>query len=344
MSILQKLYIPKSTTEFSAKSRFVLFAVLTVIVSAVFVLSLVVGSSKVDIISVLLGLCEKSSPDYRIVYYVRLPRALGAVLCGSALAVAGAITQAVLNNPMAAPNIIGVNSGAGLGAILCMALAPSMVFAMPLAAFSGALGACILIYTIAQKTGASRITITLVGIAVSSVLTSCINIVKTLFPDSVYNMTTFSVGGLGGADFAIIKYAAPMIVICLILAFLLSKDMDVMCLGEDTAASLGMNVKRLRLVLMVCASILAGCAVSIAGLIGFVGLVVPHIARRFTESYHALLIPACALCGALFMLVCDIFSRVLFAPYEVPVGILMSLIGGFFFIGLILTKRRKHNA
>lgn len=341
MNILQKLYIPKSTTEISAKGKLLLFAVLTVIVSAVFAISLAVGSSKVDILSLIMGLLSKESADYRILFYVRLPRSIAALLCGSALAVAGIITQAVLNNPMAAPNIIGVNAGAGLGAILCMAIAPSAVFALAPSSFCGALIACLLIYAIAQKTGASRITITLVGIAVSSILTSFINIVKILFPDSVYNMTSFSVGGLGGVDFSLIKYTAPIILLCLICSVFLSKDMDVMCLGEDMASSLGMNVKRLRFTLMILASILAGCAVSIAGLLGFVGLVIPHIVRRFTGNSHILLIPAGALCGAGFVLICDILSRVLFAPYEIPVGILLALIGGFFFIGLILSKRRK---
>lgn len=343
MNISQKSYIPKSTDKDSPKSIILLFGVLTVMLAIAFMTALAVGSSKVDILSVITGASQQTSADYRIIYYVRLPRAVGAVLCGSALAVAGIITQSVLSNPMAAPNIIGVNAGAGLGAILCMAIVPGAVFAMPLAAFCGALLACLLIYAIARRTGASRITITLVGIAVSSVLTSCINMIKTLFPDSVYNMTAFSVGGLGGIDFSVIKYALPLMMLCLIVSILLAKDMDVLYLGEEIASSLGMNVKRLRLVLMICASVLAGCAVSIAGLLGFVGLVIPHIVRKFTGNAHTLLIPAGALCGAVFVLICDILSRIMFAPYEIPVGILLSFIGGFFFIGLILTKRRMSN-
>ena len=131
----------------------------------------------------------------------------------------------------------------------------------------------------------------------------------------------------------------PLILISIDLSTLFAKDIDVLSLGEETAAGLGMRVGRMRFFLLMLASVLAGCAVCIAGLIGFVGLIIPHIARRFTANRHTILIPASALMGAELVLLCDILGRVIFRPYEVPVGILLSFIGGFFFLGLILTKR-----
>lgn len=318
-----------------------LFAFLSVILIITLALSVLLGSSDIDPLKTLFSpfSADKSSPEYRIIFYVRMPRAAAAVLCGSALAVSGVIIQAVLNNAMASPGVVGVNAGAGLAAAIVTAFFPAAAALIPPAAFAGALAACLLIYSIASKTGASRITVTLAGLTVSSILTAGINTVKTISPNSVYNMTAFSVGGLSGVSFSVLKYTFPVILICIVLSLLSAKDIDVLSLGEETAAGLGMRVGRVRFMLLVLASVLAGCAVCIAGLIGFVGLIIPHIVRRFTGTRHTLLVPASALCGAELVLLCDILSRILFKPYEVPVGILLSFIGGFFFLGLILTKR-----
>ncbi len=342
MSILQKFYTQKPSTNNTAKINILIFAVIIVLLILTFTYSLSSGAT--DTISVktfINGFYEdKSSPEYRIIFYIRLPRIIAAILAGSALSVSGVLIQAILNNAMAAPNIIGVNSGAGLAVSLVMALFPSMLLLVPVAAFSGALFACILIFIIAKKTGASRMTITLVGIAVSNIFTAMITTVKTLFPDSIYNLSSFSIGGLSGVNFLVLKYAAPIIVSCLIVAYIFAKDIDILCLGEDTAHSLGMNVNFIRFFMLIIAAALAGSAVSFAGLLGFVGLVIPHIMRRLIGNRHRVLIPASALCGAEFVLLCDLISRTLFKPYEVPVGIILAIWGGPFFIGLILIQRR----
>ena len=272
---------------------------------------------------------------------MRLPRAFAAVLAGSALAVSGAIIQAVLNNAMAAPNIIGVNSGAGLAVTLLVAVNPAAVSYLPYAAFFGALAACLCIYAIAARTGASRMTITLVGITISSILTAGINTVKTVFPDSLYNSNAFLVGGISGVSMARLNPACWLIGLGLVCAWLMAKDTDVLNLGEETAGSLGMNVKVTRFLLLLLASVLAGSAVSFAGLLGFVGLLAPHICRRFVGGAHQRLIPACALGGATLVLLCDLAARLLFAPYELPVGIILSLVGGPFFLMLILVQRKS---
>ena len=307
-----------------------------------FAASILFGSTEASLKQAVSALLRGDTQDaaYRIILYIRLPRACAAVLAGAGLATAGIIIQAVLNNAMAAPNIIGVNSGAGLAASLLIAICPAALELLPFAAFFGALAACLCIYAIASKTGASRMTITLVGISISSILSAGINTVKTVFPDSIYNTNSFMVGGIAGLSFARLNPACWLIPAGIVCAWLLARDIDVLSLGEETAESLGLNVKRLRFLLLVLASVLAGSAVSFAGLLGFVGLLVPHISRRFVGGNHGLLLPAGALGGAVLVLLCDLLGRVLFAPYELPVGIILSFVGGPFFLMLILVQRK----
>ncbi len=312
------------------------------------------------IISMLLGVCfgstgfslkefvsaiisgEGDSPEYRIFFYVRLPRVLAALFSGMALAVSGVIIQGILNNPLAGPNIIGVNSGAGLGAMLAIAVLPSESVSVPFAAFVGALITTLLIFTIARKTGAGKVTIVLAGVAVSSIMSAGIDTIKTVFPDSAIDGNSFLIGGFSGVSMDKLFPAVYYIVIGLVFTLLFAKSIDIMGLGDETAQILGMNLKLMRFIMIVCASVLAGAAVSFSGLLGFVGLIIPHIIRRFTGNSHRILIPCAALAGGSFVILCDLLSRVIFAPYEIPVGIIMSFIGGPFFIVLLVTKRYKN--
>ena len=340
MNILQKFYIP----SFSPKIKKIMtMAALPILAVIVFMLSLTLGASEASIIEALRSLFQGdcSGTDFKIIFYIRLPRVLAALLGGAALSVSGVIIQGVLNNPMAAPNIIGVNSGAGFFVILVMALMPTLTGYLPLAAFLGALFASLIIYAISTATGSGRVTVILVGAAMGSILTACINTVKSLFPDSVYDVSGFLIGGLAAADLGKVLPAAIMIVPTLIIVYLMSGGLDVLSLGTEVASSLGMRVKRARFVYLALASVLAGAAVSFGGLIGFVGLLVPHIMRRLVGNTHKVLIPAAALGGGVFLLVADTISRTAFAPYELPVGILMSLVGGPFFIFLIFAERRR---
>lgn len=346
MNILQRSSAPKPSEHKASPRRIGLFfGLMGVLVFSVFLLSLCFGAVPVDLIQGIKELFsgEVGSADGRILLYLRLPRALAALFSGAALATAGVLIQGVLHNPMAAPNVIGVNAGAGFGAILMISVFPSAIGFLPLAAFCGALLACGVIYGIAARTGADRLTVTLVGIAVGAVLNAGINTVKTLFPDSVYDADSFLIGGLSGVTFSRILPAGILILIALLVAFLLSRDADILSMGDDTAKTLGLNVTRTRWLFLLLASVLAGAAVSFAGLLGFVGLVVPHICRRFVGEVHRYLLPASALGGAFLVLGGDLLCRIAAAPYEIPVGILLSLIGGPFFIVLILTGRKHRD-
>lgn len=324
------------------KKHFSLLAVLFLSVVLLFIVALFLGSTEINFKYCFSAFStgEYTDPNFRIFSFIRLPRALAALLSGGALAVSGVLIQALLSNPMAAPNIIGVNSGAGLSATVIIALFPNALVFLPIAAFFGALFTCILIYSISIKTNASRLTITLVGIAVGSVLNAIINTIKVFSPDSVYDTDLYMIGGFSGATYGKLVPAGILIFIALMFAVLLSRDIDVLSLGAAQAASLGLNVPFKRLILMIIASALAGAAVSFAGLLGFVGLLVPHIIRRFIGNRHKILIIGSSLLGSALVLACDIISRVAFAPYEIPVGILLSIVGGIFFICLVLFGRK----
>jgi iron complex transport system permease protein len=329
-----------SGREGDARHRLLLTAVLLVLS---FIAALCFGSTRISLLHALRAWTagDRYDPDLRILLYVRLPRACAAAVTGGGLACAGALIQAVLHNPMAAPNVIGVNAGAGLAAVALMALCPASAGLVPVAAFCGAMAACLLIYMIASRTGAGRMTLTLVGIAVSSMLSAGINTLRTICPDSIYDANIFMIGGLSGVTMARLTVPALILLTGMAAAMGCARRLDVLSLGSDSAAGLGLNVRRNHLCLLLLAAALAGGAVSIAGLLGFVGLVVPHIGRRLVGGAHRVLMPFCALGGGVLVLLCDLLGRVLAAPYELPAGILLSFLGGPFFIALILMQRKQ---
>ncbi|MDD6160747.1 MAG: iron ABC transporter permease [Oscillospiraceae bacterium] len=323
---------------------FIILAV-TVLVGAM--LSICLGAVRVhpgDILRALTGVAP-DSVQTRIILYARLPRTFGCLVAGAALAVSGAVIQSVLNNPLAAPNVIGVNSGAGLSVALCTALFPMSVNLMPLAAFLGALAGVLLVLFIARCAAASRITLVLAGIAVSGVFSAGIDCVLTFVPESLNGYSDFRIGGVANLSLARVIPAFWVVVIAGILVFALGGEMDILALGSDTAQSLGLRVRPVRILLLSLAAALAGAAVSFTGLLGFVGLIVPHIMRRMVGEESRALVAACAMGGAAMLTLCDLLSRILFAPFELPVGIMLSLIGGPFFVWLLLKQRggRTHD-
>ena len=326
--------------KIQTKPGFVL-ALLALWMVAAMLASLLLGSTPLSMEEVIraVQMQDWENTALRIFFYVRLPRTLGGLLCGCGLAVSGAVLQVVLNNSLAGPNIIGVNAGAGFAALLVMALFPKSTGLIPAAAFAGALCCTLLIYAVARSTGASRMTLVLAGVAVSSVINAASSCIKILFPDILAAYNAFSVGTLNGVTMAELRAAAPYILPGLVAALALSRDMNVLMLGEEIAQSLGLRVERCRMLLIVIAAVLAGAAVSFAGLIGFVGLLVPHMARILLGSDNRLVVWASALLGGAGVLLCDLLGRILFAPFEIHVGILLSLVGGCYFIGLLLRRK-----
>ena len=342
MNTSLKSYILKYSNKDSVKYKLFIIILSACLLLALFVISICVGSAGIpvrDVLSSIFGFAPDSR-FYSIINYVRLPRSAAAVLAGSSLAVSGAILQTVLNNSLASPNIIGVNAGAGMFAIVLSAMFPEMILFTPVAAFAGTLSAALSVYFIAKKTGASRMTIVLAGIAVSSFLGAVTDLIITLYPDSQMSRIAFMIGGFSNISMENIGLCVWIIILGLVSACLFSHDMNIMALGDDTAKSLGLRTEVYRMVFLIIAAVLAGSAVSFAGLLGFVGLIVPHAARFFIGSDNRFLIPLCIFGGGAFTLFCDILARVLFAPFEIPVGIIMSFLGGPFFIYLLLRRKR----
>lgn len=303
------------------------------------VLALAVGASGSSFADMLRAIVSgEGGPRASILLYVRLPRVCAALLAGAALAASGHIIQSVMSNPLAGPNIIGVNAGAGFCVVLQLALFPVSFWLTPLAAFIGALCAALLAYAISRRT-ASRLTLVLAGVALSSVLGAGTDAITTIYPDVLVGVNAFKIGGFAGVDMARLAPSAACILPALICACALSGELDVLSLGDETARSLGMNTRAIRGLFLMLAALLAGAAVSFAGLIGFVGLMVPHIVRMILRSQRRHMLPCTMLMGALTALICDTLSRVIFRPYELPVGIMLSALGGVFFIWLLITTR-----
>lgn len=304
-------------------------------------LSICCGSVRISlplVLRALLGMpCDTVQAN--IILLARLPRTCGCLLAGMALAVSGAVIQSVLSNPLAAPNVIGVNSGAGLAVALCSALAPTAAALVPAAAFAGALASVLLVLFISEKTGASKITLVLSGIAVSGIFSALIDAVVTFVPDALNGYTDFRIGGFSNLAMSGLSPAVWMILVAFAAILSMTNELDILMLGSETASGLGLNVKVYRVLLLTLAAALAGAAVSFSGLLGFVGLIVPHIMRSLVGESARDLIPACALGGAIVLTLCDLGARVIFAPFELPVGIVLSLLGGPFFIWLLLRQR-----
>ena len=275
-----------------------------------------------------------------IMRYIRLPRVLAALLAGVGLSVSGVLLQGVTDNGLASPNIIGVNSGAGLMTILVLCFFPRAVYALPFAAFLGAFGATLLIIWTANRMDAGRTSIILAGMALTTILNAGISFISLLDTDVVAVYNYFSVGGLSGVTLKQLAVPGILITVSLAVSLLLSSRIAVLCLGDGLASSLGIRVRLLRVICLICASALAASVVSFAGLLGFVGLIVPHIAKKLMGGNIRQVMAASALTGAAIVTLADMLGRTLFAPTEIPVGIVMALIGAPFFL-ILLVRRKK---
>ena len=314
-----------------------LFVGATLFCASAFVFSLLFGSTRLDLSSLFEGVNQK------IFLYVRLPRTLACMTAGAGLAVSGAMIQSVLANRLASPSLIGVNAGAGLAITLCTAFGVLGGWKASLSSFVGAFGTVMLIAFAAKQFRASKGTLILMGVALNSFLNAFSSAVVTLNPDVGVLSNDFKVGDFSAVTYGKLIPAAILTAIALLVSFTLVNMLDVMTLGEENAAGLGVNVPAARTLFLLLAALLAGAAVSIAGLLSFVGLVIPHAVRKMGAGNCARLLPLSALFGAGFVTLCDLVARTAFAPYEIPVGIIMAFVGAPFFIFLLIKgKGGKH--
>src|SRR4051812_20004033 len=277
---------------------------------------------------------------------LRLPRVLLAVLVGAGLACSGAAYQGVFRNPLADPYLLGAAAGAGLGATLVIAYAPSQslgpVGVVPLAAFVGALlgvGAALALGTAAG--GSNSATLLLAGIAVASFLAAAQTLVQQQNTEDLREVYGWLLGQLGRAQWSDVGLVLPYLGTALIVLLFCGRALDVLAVGDDEARSLGVHPGRMRLLVVVAASLATASAVAVSGLIGFVGLVVPHVARRLIGSSHARVLPMSLLVGGSFLVLADLVARVVVAPAELPIGVVTAFVGAPFFAGLLWAGARR---
>ena len=318
-----------------------LYCIFLPLLLAIMVAGLCFGSAPLSLSELAAALTGEGTARI-ILLGVRLPRVLAGLLAGIGLSAAGVLLQTVTANDLASPNIIGINSGAGLAVILLLTLAPKAGALLPLAAFLGALGAALVILAAGNRLGSSRSGVLLVGIAVTTVFNAAISFLSLLDEGILAQYNHFTVGSLRGLGLDDLAVPAVIIFGALCAALALSGRLGVLGLGDAAASALGIRVRRLRLGALACAAACAAAVVSFAGLLGFVGLVVPHMARTLVGERPARMLPVSAMLGGGLVILADLLGRTLFAPSELPVGILMSLIGAPYF--LILIARRGHHA
>lgn len=305
-----------------------------------FFLSLLIGSVVISPSELIKSIFTPSSMERYIFFYSRFPRTIACIFAGSALAVAGAILQCVLANNLAAPGIIGVNSGAGLAVTLSCAIGVSSGLLMSISAFIGAMVTSLFIMVISSRLRASRTTVLLCGVSMNYILGALSDTLVNLIPSASMSGSDFFVGGFSSVSAVRLYPAVALITMAIILSCTLTNELEVLSLGDDEARSLGMNVKSVRALFIILSSILAGAAVSFAGLLGFVGLLIPNAARKLLKGERRHYILLSAILGGILVTLCDIIARSLFRPYELAVGIIMALIGGPVFLVLVLKRRR----
>lgn len=289
--------------------------------------------------------------DELIVWQVRMPVVIGAALVGSALAVAGVLFQGMLRNPLADPFLIGTSSGAALGATIAFVLPFDTIFGSffpltPLLAFGGAMLTVLLVYSIARADGHTPVvTLLLAGVVVNAVLIAMQTLILTLSPHAqfgIQGLFNWLSGGIAVTSWPPIVVVGIIILAGLVYSFTLARVLDAFALGEEGAAHLGFSVETRKLIIVIVGSLLTAAAVSISGLIGFVGLVTPHAMRLLLGPRHHLLLPASALAGAIFLTLSDLLARVLIAPAVLPVGIFTALVGAPFFLFLLRSNKREY--
>lgn len=288
------------------------------------------------------GVPDWSAGQAHIVWLIRVPRMLLGALVGAGLALIGAVLQAVTRNPLADPHLLGVTSGATLGAVIVVLHVGEIVglLTLPIAAFVGALMSMLMVLMIANRHGRlDSDRLLLCGVAVSFVMMAIANLLLFLGDHRASSAVMFwMLGGLGLARWELLAVPAISVLLGLVMLLGMARSLNALMTGEQTAVTLGLNARTVRLWVFVIASLMTGVLVSISGSIGFVGLMVPHIARRLVGAQHRRLLPVCVLLGSVFLVWVDVAARTLIAPEDLPIGVATAAIGGLFFIGLMRNR------
>ena len=323
------------------RKKVLAFAVTAAGLLALFLLAVNTGSLKVSPSALFRGLFVEYNSNVATIYDLRFPRIFIAMLGGAATAVSGVLLQAVMKNPLADPGIIGVSSGASLAAVLITAFAPSLYFFTPLFAFLGGMLAFALVYSLSYQNGLSPMRIILVGVAVNAMFTGLMSAFNSGTGSNYSGVASIVNANITMKTWGDFRTLAPYVAVGLVLSMLAAGQCNLLALEDQTARSLGVNVNRSRIAVSVIAVLLAGISTAVIGPISFLGLIVPHIARLLVGSDHKVLIPYSVVLGAFTLLLADTVGRTIAAPYEISASVIMSVVGGPFFI-LLLRRRSRH--
>lgn len=319
------------------------FLILGVLLAALVFASINIGSLQVSFGELIRGLFVERIENVAAIYDLRFPRIVISLFAGAAVAVAGVLFQAVLKNPLADPGIIGISSGASFAAVLVTAFLPALYFFTPLFAFGGGVLAFFLVYSLSWKGGLSPLRIILTGVAVSAMFSGLSDALNSMTGDSSSGVASIVEGNITQKTWEDVQTLLPYVIVGLVLAVLFSKMCNLMTLEDKTARGLGVNVNRMRILISLVAVLLASISTAVAGAVSFLGLIVPHIGRILVGSDHRALVPFSMLAGAFTFLLADTIGRTVAAPYEVSASIIMSVIGGPFFI-ILLRRSKKYAA
>ena len=329
------------TPTLSSSKKICMILTTVFVLSFTILISLRIGSIDISFKELIDGMfLSKQSNNFLIIRDLRMPRVLSAVLIGGNLAVAGALLQTTMKNPLADPGIIGISSGASLGAIAVMVIFTDLIKYKIIIAFIGGIIAACLVYLIGEDKGFSPVRIILAGVCVNSILNALSSMVTVFNSAGVSSIQTWLLGSLVNVTWNDFKILALYTIVGIALCLLVIKSCDLMGLGDKTAQSLGLNVNRVRVMITFVAVFLTSISTGVGGVISFVGLVIPHICRFLIGSSHKFLIPFSYFMGGFLLLVADTVSRNIFRPYEIPVGLTMCLVGGPFFIYILRRSKR----
>ena len=332
----QCLGIQKKNLKDSKKYKFLVMGILVMLLVIGFIIGNSKGTAEVSIARIFeVILNNDGSTERMIIWNIRFPRMILAVLVGINLALSGSILQGVMKNPLADPGIIGISSGAGLFGIFVIIVLPQYLNLVPIAAFAGAMIASLIIYSLAWKGGIQPTRIILAGVAVSALFGAGISSTLVFYSDRVHGALTFMNGSLSARSWPDVQIILPYTIIGLILSIVLHEKLNILILGDDVARGLGLNVELTRFGFTALAALLAASAVSVVGLLGFVGLIVPHSIRLLIGNDYKYLFPASALLGGVLLTFSDTFARTVLSPTEIPVGIVMAILGVPFFLFLL---------
>jgi len=316
---------------------------MSVMLALVIVISLAMGTADIsikDIFNVLAGNMAQDDPVRLIIFRIRLPRIILAGLVGFALSLGGVVFQAILRNPLADPFILGVSSGSAFGAVLAIFFGLSFSLGVPVMSFAGALFTIYLVMMIgARNIGVESSTILLTGVIINAFFTAIIMFfISVSANDRLHAMLFWLYGDLSQAKYNQLIIIAPFVLIASVVIYAFSKDLNIITTGEENAAQLGVEVEMIKKLSLIIVSLVMGLVVAFSGLIGFVGLIVPHLARMAFRSDHRLLIPVASIGGAIFLIAADTLARTMLSPSEIPVGVVTAFLGAPFFI-ILLRKR-----